>query len=423
MANHGKAQIVVLDDLDEVYNPLKKKPTAKVEFSKETEGLRKFGINLAENHMDGYTYRPDRFEHDRSRILKPWEVGGGLLHQMGPAGTNMCESIEEWNNPDFIFEIREGIAYCTLNRPAANNAMNDTIGSGFHDAGRILRSRPDIRIAVLTGNGRMFCAGGDPKSFQAAQAGAGVISGPAAAAGDDGQAQPAFVNLNPPGPHIALAAKYMADNLESAKHFARDMYEWASLPQFTICCLNGSAMGGGVGLVCACDYAIAVKAAHASLSEVKLGVIPAVISPHVIRTIGVANAKRLFCTAENANMTTALEMGFVQRVVNDISEFPAIIKEMAQKIQACAPGAVAAAKQTILNCLNQPMSESLMDYTAKEYTRIRKGDECEEGMKAFAAKQRPYWVDALIDVKEAEVREANMIEEVTDVQDIEVSSE
>merc|ERR1712107_59947 len=114
---------------------------------------------------------------------------------------------------------------------------------------------------------------------------------------------------------------------------------------------NGSAMGGGVGLVCVCDMVVAVRTAHATLSEVKLGVIPAVISPHVIRTIGTANAKRLFCTAENANMQTAMEIGLVQRIVNDVSEFPAVIKEIATKVQACSPGAVASAKQVILNTL------------------------------------------------------------------------
>lgn len=387
----AKAQVVCLNDLDEVYHPERTKNKA-TEFSQETEALRKLGVNLALNHLEGYTYVPNRVEHERSRVLKPWEEGGSLLKQMAPDSVAMCETIEGWNNEEFLFEIRDGIAYCTLNRPAANNAMNDGLSAGIHDSARILRSRPDIRIAVLTGNGRMFCAGGDPKSFQQAQSGAGVI------ANVNGQS----MAENPPGPHIALAAKYMMDNQESARAFARDMYDWASLPQFTICCLNGSAMGGGVGLVSVCDYAVAVKAAHASLSEVKLGVIPAVISPHVIRTIGVTNAKRLFCTAENANTTTGLEMGLFQRVVNDISEFPAVIKEIAQKIQACAPGAVAAAKQAVLNCLNQPMSESLIDYTAREYSILRKSKECQEGMQALAAKQRPSWVDRQIDVKEPE---------------------
>lgn len=381
------AQLVAIDDLKALSDPRRKKPPAQSELEKERAGLKKYGIILADDHMDGYSYKPDRFEKDLTGIVKPWEVP--ILAQMGPSYPAMCTTYEEWNNEDFLFEIRDGIAYCTLNRPDANNAMNETIGGGIHDAGRILRSRPDIRIAVLTGNGRMFCAGGDPKSFQKEQAGAGVIQGEA-----QGPAGP------PPGPHIAGAAAFLSQNKASAEAFARDMYEWASLPQFTICCMNGSAMGGGVGLVSVCDYVVAVKQAYVSLSEVKLGVIPAVISPHVIRSLGTANAKRLFCTAENANMTTAMEMGLVQRVVNDTSEFSAVVSEIAQKIQGCAPGAVAVAKQTILNCLNQPMSDALIDYTVKEYLRVRKSEECEEGMKALASKTRPSWVSQPIDVKQ-----------------------
>jgi len=180
-------------------------------------------------------------------------------------------------------------------------------------------------------------------------------------------------------------------NVESANTFARDVYEWATLPQFTICCMNGSAMGGGVGLLCACDMVIAVKSAHATLSEVKLGVIPAVISPHVIRTVGPTNAKRLFCTAENSNMTIAMDLGLVQRIVNDVSEFPAVIKEVALKMQACSPGAIATAKQTILNVLNQATSEDMLSHLAREYTRVRKTEECIEGMKAIGSKTRPSW--------------------------------
>lgn len=354
------------------------------EMEKERAALKDYGINLAPNHFDGYLYRPEKCLQD-SEVRKPWELS--LLEQMGPSVSAKCETVEGWNNEDFLFEIREGIAYCTLNRPAANNAMNDTISAGLHDSARILRNRPDVRIAVLTGNGRMFCAGGDPKSFQQAQ---GMNEGE-----EEDEGGP------PPGSYITGLGKALQGVKVGTDAFARDMYDWASLPQFTICCMNGSAMGGGVGLVSVCDMVVAVRTAHATLSEVKLGVIPAVISPHVIRTLGTANAKRLFCTAENANMQTAMDIGLVQRVVNDVSEFGGVIKEIAHKIQACAPAAVAAAKMTILNTLSQPLSETLIDYTAKEYARIRKTDECEAGMKALGMKKKPHWVENTIQVKES----------------------
>mmetsp|Transcript_119721 Transcript_119721/g.255462 ORF Transcript_119721/g.255462 Transcript_119721/m.255462 type:complete len:404 (+) Transcript_119721:58-1269(+) len=357
------------------------------ECKKEAEGLKEYGVTLSDKHFEGYYYQPelgDGISNDAA-VKQPWEVP--MLQQFGPSKAIKCETIEGWNNEDFLFEIREGIAYCTLNRPAANNAMNDTISAGLHDSARILRNRPDIRIAVLTGNGRMFCAGGDPKALQQQpkQEEDGEATGP------------------PVGKEILKSVTDYTQQFEApaVDVFARDLYDWFSLPQFTICCMNGSAMGGGVGLVSVCNLCVAVKTAHATLSEVKLGVIPAVISPYIISTIGVSNAKRLFCTAENTNMQTALEFGLVQRLVDDISGFPQVIKEVATKLQACAPQAVAAGKMTILNTLHRPMSESMVQYTAKEYARVRKAQECEEGMKALGSKKKPSWVETKINFKEA----------------------
>merc|ERR1719253_1299644 len=155
--------------------------------------------------------------------------------------------------------------------------------------------------------------------------------------------------------------------------------------------MNGSAMGGGVGVISNCDMVVAVRTAHVTLSEVKLGVIPATISPHVIRTMGASNAKRLFVTAENCNMTLAQECGLVQRVVENVAAFPEVIKEVAKEVQKCAPGAIAASKQTILNALNQPFSDQLHDYVCEEYTRARKGEECEDAMKALTNRTKPKW--------------------------------
>jgi len=364
----------------------------------ERESLRKYGVELRESHGGGYTYSPDSFERDATTVQKSWDKP--LLEQFERPDLEkamLCDSLENWTNEEFLFEIRDSIAYCTLNRPAANNAMNDGIGAGLHDSARILRSRPDVRIAVLTGSGRMFCAGGDPKSFQAAQASVGV--GALAEEGAGGQPQ----NQNPHGLVIAGAASYVGGevNKKGGAAAAYDFYAWASLPQFTICCMNGSAMGGGVGIISNCDMVVAVRTAHVTLSEVKLGVIPATISPHVIRTMGASNAKRLFVTAENCNMTLATECGLVQRVVENVAAFPEVIKEVAKEVQKCAPGAIAASKQTILNALNQPFSDQLHDYVCEEYTRARKGEECEDAMKALTSRTKPKWVETVIAVKEA----------------------
>ena len=105
--------------------------------------------------------------------------------------------------------------------------------------------------------------------------------------------------------------------------------------QFTICCMNGSAIGGGVGLAAACDKVIAIQGAYVTLSDVKLGIIPSSVKPFLMRALGENNCRRLFCTSEHVNMTSALEMDLRQRIVNDQSEFPAAVKEIANKIQLC----------------------------------------------------------------------------------------
>jgi len=355
--------------------------------AKEAEALRSYGVNITPGHMDGYYSKP-KAELDTSLVAKPWE--SSVLEQMGPDKHILCDSVEGWNNEEFLFEIREGIAYCTLNRPSANNAMNDAISAGLHDAARILRSRPDIRVVVLTGNGRLFCAGGDYKAFQSAAMGSA----------EEG----AVDEIDKPlGPRIVKCAETIltaGDGVDMKKGFARDLLEWASLPQFTICCLNGSAMGAGVGLVAVCDMVIAQKTAHISLAEVKLGVIPSDIAPYVVRTVGGTNAKQLFATADNLNMKRAMEIGLVQQVVSDPAAFPGVIAEVAKKIQMTAPGALSASKKALFNCVDEPICESMMGYLSTEYARVRKSEECMEGMKALSSKQRPGWAQTTINVKE-----------------------
>eukprot|EP00930_Biecheleria_cincta_P010384 TRINITY_DN11247_c0_g1_i2.p1 TRINITY_DN11247_c0_g1~~TRINITY_DN11247_c0_g1_i2.p1 ORF type:complete len:415 (+),score=78.15 TRINITY_DN11247_c0_g1_i2:36-1247(+) len=359
----------------------------------ESDALKQFGINLSKDHSDGYSYRPQQVDRDESELVKIWDVPllrqGTALTGIDMEKAYVCSMIENWQNEEVLFEIREGIAYVTLNRPEANNAMNAGLSAGVHDACAILRNRPDIRIAVWTGNGPMFCAGGDPKAFQASQRMAGVISS------EEG-ASP----LNPPGSHVVGAGLMLAQgNLNSAIQGALDFYAVAALPQFTICLMNGSAMGGGFGYVCTYDYVVAAKKAHATLSEVKLGVIPAVISPNVVRTIGSANCRRLFCTAENANMQTAMEIGLVHRIVEHPKDFPNVVQELATKIQQMAPGAVAVSKKTILDCLNQHITDDMMKHTASEYLKVRRSPQCEEGMESLRNKKRPPWVQATIEVK------------------------
>jgi len=369
------------------------------EVSNETEALRRYGLNIERGHMGGYDWEPHRAHHRTIKAPELWEQD--IVEQMGPSKPLQSFSVEQWNNEEFLLEVREGIAYCTLNRPAANNAINGGIGFGLHDAALILRGRPDIRIVVLTGTGRMFCAGGDPKSFQQAQIDAGVAGGQQRAQETSPDEEPDFEN--PTSTDISGHAGLMMRKQgleESTTGIARYIMEWASLPQFTICCMNGSAMGLGVGLACACDTVVAVRTAHITLSEVKLGVIPAAISPLILRTVGPTNARRLLCTCENCGVQTAKQMGLIQRTVPEVAEFPTVIKEIASRIQALAPGAVASTKRALFASLSKPVSEPLVESLATEYARVRKTSECEEGIRALTSKKRPAWTEQLIAVKE-----------------------
>jgi len=369
----------MLDLEDPAYKGKSMAEVQKEIWDKDVAALKKLGVNLADDHMDGYLWKGERVEENLD--VKPWEadVFASIPEPKGPS-----PSYENWNNPEVLFEIADGVAYLTLNRPDANNAINAGIDGGLADACRILRGRSDVRVVVLTGAGRMFCAGGDPKSFQSFQGvgGGAQRSGP------------------PAGPEITGVAKAMAGNTTSANTFAKLLYQFASLPQFTICCAQGSAMGGGVGFLCCCDMAIAVKSAHIVLSEVKLGVIPATISPHVIAKMGTTRAKRFFCTAENFKAADAMEMGLIQHVVDNPQGFAPLIEEVVKKIQVVAPGAMKASKAMMTKVMNARMSNSLIKYMATEYAQIRKGAEAESGMKAVGEKKKPEWMDATITLKQ-----------------------
>merc|ERR1719469_1698108 len=137
--------------------------------------------------------------------------------------------------------------------------------------------------------------------------------------------------------------------------------------------------------------AISVKKAFFSLSEVKLGVIPATISPYVISKIGVGNAKRLFCTAENMSAERAKEVGLVNEVVDNMDAGHKVIRDLCESLSLCAPKSVGKAKQLIVGVANQPITESLMFYTARMLSEVTVSAEAKAGMIAILARQPKPW--------------------------------
>jgi len=316
---------------------------------KEQELLKKDGIVVPAGHLSGYKYSPVTKVVDK----QTWEV------TPVPNCSPKCSSAN-WSHTDVNFELGEGIAYITLNRPDANNALNDTISQGLHDACFELYHRKDIRIVVLRAEGKMFCAGGDPKSFADA------------------------------------AAMSDADNRKAAVSFMKFLYFFQSLPQFTIGLAQGSAMGSGIGLLAACDMVAAVTTARFTVSEVKLGTCPATIAPFVTRKIGPTNAKRMLCTAENISAPMAKQMGLITDVVDDEMDFSKYVENLCEKLTLCAPMASARSKKLVQNVSGRPLSVKLLEYTGGELADIRIGEEAIKGMVAVQAKTKPYWAETPI---------------------------
>jgi len=270
---------------------------------------------------------------------------------------------EEFGAGGCLLDLNGGVATITLARPKKRNAIDTKMMDNLMAATRLLAGNKDIRVVILKAQGEFFCAGGDSSSFRKASQ------------GSEGGA----------------AAKA---NASGANDLAKVFNAIATLPQFTVAMAQGPAMGGGVGLLSMTDMTVAVEKSWFSLSEVKLGVIPATISPYVVGKIGVANAKRLFCTAERFSATKAKEYGLVQEVVEDEAAMNAFVQNLCKDMTLCAPGAVAASKKLIEGVAGKPITPELIAYTAGELAKVRVTDECKEGFSALIEKRKPAWTKA-----------------------------
>lgn len=254
-----------------------------------------------------------------------------------------------------ICEITDaGIATITLNRPDIHNAFDDVLIADLTTKIDTLNTDPAVRVIILTGAGKSFSAGAD---------------------------------LN----WMKRMAEYShAENLADSRALAKLMkvLNFSSKP--TIALVNGAAFGGGVGLAACCDIVIASDRASFCLSEVKLGLIPAVISPYVVEAIGVNQARRYFLTAERFNAQTAQQIGLVHEVVSG-DELTARGQEMAKILLANGPDAMHAAKNLIYAVANKPISDAVIDDTAQRIADQRASDEGREGIRAFLEKRPANW--------------------------------
>ena len=251
-------------------------------------------------------------------------------------------------------EINQGVGTIRMNRPDVHNAFDDGFIAALGAELRRLDALPEARVIVLAASGKSFSAGAD---------------------------------LN----WMRRMAKYsQAENLRDGMALAGLMRTLDGMRKPTIARVHGAAFGGGVGLVACCDIAIASMEAVFSLSEVRLGLIPSVISPYVIAAIGEREARRYFLTAERFDAVEARRIGLVHEVVN-IDALDAAVANMTAHLLKGGPQALAAAKKLIVDVSRRPMDDALLAETARRIAAIRVEAEGQEGLAAFFDKRPPVW--------------------------------
>jgi methylglutaconyl-CoA hydratase len=251
--------------------------------------------------------------------------------------------------------VRNAIALVTLNRPEVHNAFNETLIAELTAALRALASDRSVRAVVLLGAGPSFCAGADLNWMK------------------------------------KMAAFSKAENLADAKALATMLATLNDMPQPTVARVHGSAFGGGVGLVACCDVAIGAHDATFALSEAKLGLIPAAISPYVIEAIGARAARRYFLSAERFTAAEAFRLGLLHDLAVP-AELDAKINELLGFVVTAGPQAQAEAKLLIRAVAHRPIDGAVIADTARRIARIRATPEAKEGVAAFLAKRRASWV-------------------------------
>jgi methylglutaconyl-CoA hydratase len=247
-----------------------------------------------------------------------------------------------------------GVAQLTLNRPEVHNAFDDIMIGELIQALDAFAANNQVRVLLLRSNGKNFSAGADLGWMR------------------------------------SMAQKNYADNLLDAGELAKLMQKLDNFPAPTIALVQGAAFGGAVGLAACCDIAIASDKASFFLSEVKIGLMPAVISPYVVRAIGERASRRYFLTAERFFAAEALQLGLLHQVVSD-DELQKTGEAMVQTLLANSPAAVKAAKSLIFTVANQPTTQALIDETSRRIAAIRVSEEGQEGLSAFLQKRTPAW--------------------------------
>lgn len=257
--------------------------------------------------------------------------------------------------PQFVHHaIYRGIATVSLNRPDVHNAFNETLIAELTAEFTQVGALPEVRVVVLAGEGKSFCAGADMHWMR------------------------------------KMVGYSFAENLADAEGLVRMLRTIRDCPKPTIARVHGAAFGGGIGLVAACDMAVALEKVTFCLSEVKLGIAPATIAPFLVEKVGPGALRRYALTAERFDATEAKRIGLINEIVDKPEELDTWINDIADAVKVAGPNAVAACKAVIREVSKLPLDEA-GPRTARRIAELRASDEGQEGLTAFLEKRPPDW--------------------------------
>ncbi|ESQ79525.1 enoyl-CoA hydratase/isomerase family protein [Asticcacaulis sp. YBE204] len=248
----------------------------------------------------------------------------------------------------------QGIARVTLNRPDRHNAFDEAMIADLSQTFAVLCDNPAVRVVVLSGAGESFCAGGDLTWMKRA------------------------------------AERSEAENHADALKLAQMLNTLDTCPKPLIGLIHGMCLGGGVGLAACCDIVVAAPDARFGLTEVRLGLTPATISPFVVTKIGVSAARRYMLTGERFDADEARRIGLIHKINPALD---AATKPLIEAFLQSAPGAVADAKALIRDVSGREVDEALLDLTASRIAARRASDEGREGIASFLEKRKPGWAE------------------------------
>ncbi|OYO26341.1 enoyl-CoA hydratase-related protein [Janthinobacterium sp. PC23-8] len=247
-----------------------------------------------------------------------------------------------------------GVGLLTLNRPDVHNAMNSLMWDEGRDATAMLEQDRHVRAVVLTGAGKSFCAGGDLK-YQLAQG------------------------------NVSRDTKFL-----EARKLAQWLRDLDTLSKPLIGRIQGPAYAGGLGLISVCDIAIGLQSSVFSITEARLGLIPAMISPYVLRRMGAAKARRYFLNGRRFDAAEAVDLGLLDRAVA-VDELDAAVNEEIELVLQCAPAAVGTIKR-LIDYVSSHQIEDNFNYTVERIVEMWSAPEAIEGLSSFVEKRKPSWV-------------------------------